>query len=90
MVNVALFVRLEAKPGKEAEVAEFLKAAPRLSRRNRRRLPGSVFGFVLIVTAKCRRSWNQGSKAGNWRIRIKNRLPPALNYSAGSKPIRSS
>jgi quinol monooxygenase YgiN len=24
-VNVALFVRLEAKPGKEAEVAEFLK-----------------------------------------------------------------
>jgi quinol monooxygenase YgiN len=26
-VNVALFVRLEAKPGKEAEVAEFLKGA---------------------------------------------------------------
>jgi quinol monooxygenase YgiN len=25
MVNVALFVRLEAKPGKEAEVEEFLK-----------------------------------------------------------------
>src|SRR5215207_2033945 len=25
MVNVALFVRLEAKPGKEAEVAEFLR-----------------------------------------------------------------
>lgn len=26
MVNVALFVRLEAKPGKEAEVAAFLKS----------------------------------------------------------------
>ena len=38
-VNVALFVRLEAKPGKEADVAEFLKG-PRL---NRRRLPGSAF-----------------------------------------------
>lgn len=25
MVNVALFVRLEAKPGKEAEVAKFLR-----------------------------------------------------------------
>jgi quinol monooxygenase YgiN len=27
MVNVALFVRLEAKPGKEAAVAEFLRGA---------------------------------------------------------------
>ena len=27
MVTVALFVRLEAKPGKEAAVAEFLRAA---------------------------------------------------------------
>ncbi|MGH9677070.1 MAG: hypothetical protein ACRD36_08205 [Candidatus Acidiferrum sp.] len=26
MVNVALFVRLVAKPGKEAKVAEFLKS----------------------------------------------------------------
>jgi quinol monooxygenase YgiN len=28
MVNVALFVRLEAKPGKEAAVAEFLRGGP--------------------------------------------------------------
>jgi quinol monooxygenase YgiN len=27
MVSVGLFVRLEAKPGKEAEVSEFLRAA---------------------------------------------------------------
>jgi hypothetical protein len=42
-VNVALFVRLEAKPGKEADVAEFLKGGLLQPRLNRRRLPGSAF-----------------------------------------------
>jgi quinol monooxygenase YgiN len=32
MLNVALFARLEAKPGKEDEVAQFLKAGLELSK----------------------------------------------------------
>jgi hypothetical protein len=43
MVAKALFVRLEAKPGKEEEVASFLKAVWRLCNRNPPQLRGSAY-----------------------------------------------
>jgi quinol monooxygenase YgiN len=43
MVNVALFVRLEAKPGKEKEVAEFLKSALPLAQNE----PATTLWFAL-------------------------------------------
>jgi hypothetical protein len=42
-INVALFVRPEAKPGKETQVADFLKGALPLVEENQRHLPGSAF-----------------------------------------------
>ena len=43
MSNLALFVRLEAKPGKEAEVAQFLKGALPLVEAE----PGTTTWFAL-------------------------------------------
>lgn len=43
MVNVALLVRLEAKPGKEAEVAEFLRSALPIVEGE----PGTVAWFAI-------------------------------------------
>jgi hypothetical protein len=40
MVNVALLVRLEANPEKKMKLRTFLKAASRLSRKNRTQLRG--------------------------------------------------
>src|SRR5882757_2869481 len=43
MVNYALLVRLEAKPGKEKEVADFLKSAIPLVAED----PGTIHWFAL-------------------------------------------
>ena len=43
MVNVALYVPLEAKPGKEAELAEFLRDGQALAEQE----PGTTAWFVL-------------------------------------------
>jgi quinol monooxygenase YgiN len=43
MIKHALFVRLEAKPGKEKEVAEFLKSALPLANAE----PGTVTWFAI-------------------------------------------
>jgi hypothetical protein len=41
MLKLALFARLEAKPGKEREVADFLESGLALATRRRRRPSGS-------------------------------------------------
>jgi hypothetical protein len=42
MVNVGLFVRLEAKPGKEKAVANFLETGLKLAKENRLLQSGSL------------------------------------------------
>jgi quinol monooxygenase YgiN len=47
MVSKALYVRLEAKPGKEAEVASFLKSAEALVNQE----PGTTAWFAIQMSA---------------------------------------
>jgi hypothetical protein len=44
MVKVALWVRLEARPGKEADVENFSAGASRWFKPSQARQPGSAFG----------------------------------------------
>lgn len=46
MIKLALFARLEAKPGKEAEVAEFLQAALTMARDE----PATPIWFALKLS----------------------------------------
>src|SRR5260370_37981710 len=71
MVNVALFVRLEAKPGKEAEVEAFLKGGlaivegePATFVRFGIRVAPSTFGkFDDCPGEAARAGWHQGGGA---------------------------
>jgi hypothetical protein len=70
-VKVALFVRLEAKPGKEADVENSFLAACRSFKKNQRRLPGtgSNWGPRRSVTS----TRSQTRRAGKPTFRAKSR-----------------
>ena len=51
MVKVALFVRLDAKPGKEKEVESFLLSGLQSCRQSRRPRPGSDSAWGRLPSA---------------------------------------
>ena len=59
MVNVALFVRLEAKPGKELEVEQFLRAGLPLVQEEAATTAWFALPTLLLLVATPRRPASQ-------------------------------
>jgi hypothetical protein len=72
MVTVALLVRIEAKPGKEAEVESFLRSGLPSSKGSQQRPSGSGFALdprrsISSMRSRTRRAGKHTSRAASQR-----------------------
>ena len=73
MVKVALFVRLQAKPGKEATVASFLESALALATRKPPPRSGLRYGWDNPLSGSSTPSLTKQGAQHIWRVRLQRR-----------------
>ena len=87
MVNLALFVRLEAKPGKEAEVEKFLRGGLNLVQQE----PATTTWFAIRIGASTYGIFDAFQDDAGRQAHLSGRLAAALQEKAGelfSQPPR--
>ena len=73
MVKVALLVRLQAKPGKEAAVATFLKAPSPWRIRKPPRRSGLRYGWDNLLSGSSTPSLTKQGAQHIWQVRLQRR-----------------